>query len=109
MHGLGIFRAVQGHRGTAMNFGRELFAEVVAELVEERGFAPPLSMVGVADDGSMFGVRFTREAGQLRAQVLCQHVEIKFGLPMNVMIVDDANKAARVFISTSGDRTMTVL
>lgn len=92
-----------------MNFGRELFAEVVAELVEERGFVPPLSMVGVADDGSMFGVRFAHESGQLQAQVLCQHVEIQFGLPMNVMIVDDANKAARVFVSTSGERTLTVL
>jgi hypothetical protein len=92
-----------------MNFGRELFAEVVAELVEERGFVPPLSMVGVADDGSMFGVRFAREGGQLQAQVLCQHVEIQFGLPMNVMIVDDANKAARIFVSTGGERTLTLL
>jgi hypothetical protein len=92
-----------------MNFGRELFAEVVAELVEERGFVPPLSMVGVADDGSMFGVRFAHEGGKLQAQVLCQHVEIQFGLPMNVMIVDDTNKAARVFVSTSGERTLTVL
>jgi hypothetical protein len=92
-----------------MNFAREMFAEVVAELIEERGFVPPLSMVGVADDGSMFGVRFARESGQLQAQVLCQHVEIQFGLPMNVMIVDDANKAARIFVSTSGERTLTVL
>jgi hypothetical protein len=92
-----------------MNFGRELFAEVVAELVQERGFVPPLSMVGVADDGSMFGVRFAHEGGQLRAQVLCQHVEIQFGLPMNVMIVDDANKAARVFVSTGGERALSLL
>jgi len=92
-----------------MTFSRELFADVVAELVEEKGFVPPLSMVGVADDGSMFGVRFSRESGQLQAQVLCRHVEIQFGLPMNVMIVDDANKAARVFVSTGGERTLTVL
>jgi hypothetical protein len=92
-----------------MNFGRELFAEVVAELVEARGFLPPLSMVGVADDGSMFGVRFAQDGGRLQAQVLCQHVEIQFGLPMNVMIVDDANKAARVFVATTGQRTLTVL
>ncbi|HJZ44148.1 MAG TPA: hypothetical protein VJ233_10530 [Hyphomicrobiaceae bacterium] len=92
-----------------MNFGRELFAEVVAELVEEHGFVPPLSMVGVADDGSMFGVRFAQESGKLQAHVLCQHVEIQFGLPMNVMIVDDTNKAARVFVATSGERTLTVL
>ena len=93
----------------ALNFGRELFAEVVAELVEEHAFVPPLSMVGVADDGSMFGVRFAQESGKLQARLLCQHVEIQFGLPMNVMIVDDANKAARVFVSTSGERTLTVL
>jgi hypothetical protein len=92
-----------------MHFGRELFAEVVAELVEERGFVPPLSMVGVADDGSMFGVRFVREGGQLQATVLCQHVEIQFGLPMNVMVVDDANKAARIFVSNAGERSLTVL
>jgi hypothetical protein len=92
-----------------MTFARELFADVVAELVEEKGFVPPLSMVGVADDGSMFGVRFAHEGGQLQAQVLCQHVEIQFGLPMHVMIVDDANKAARVFVSTGGERTLTVL
>ena len=39
---------------------REGFAKVVAELVEQKGFVPPLSVVGVADDGSIFGVRFER-------------------------------------------------
>jgi hypothetical protein len=46
-----------------MGLRRELFAEVVTELVDGRGFVPPLSMVGVADDGSMFGVRFARDEG----------------------------------------------
>jgi len=93
----------------AMTFVRELFADAVTELVEKRGFLPPLSMVGVADDGSIFGVRFTQEPGQLRAELLCQHVEIRFGLPMNVMVVDDANRAARILISTRDERTVTVL
>ena len=96
-------------RGRCMQFGRELFAEVVTELVDVHGFVPPLSMVGVADDGSMFGVRFAQDGGQLQAQVLCQHVEIQFGLPMNLMVVDDANRAARVFVATGGQRTLSVL
>ena len=29
---------------------RESFAQVVAELIIQRGFVPPLSLVGVADD-----------------------------------------------------------
>ena len=92
-----------------MGLRRELFAEVVAELVDGRGFVPPLSMVGVADDGSMFGVRFTHDDGQLKTELVCQFVEVQFGLPMNVMVVDDANKVARVLFSLNGERTVTVL
>ena len=92
-----------------MALERELFAEVVAELIQRRGFVPPLSMVGVADDGSMFGVRFTQEDGQLKSELVCQYVEVQFGLPMNVMVVDDANHVARVLVSLSGERTVTVL
>jgi hypothetical protein len=93
----------------SFTFGQELFADIVAELVEERGFVPPLSMVGVADDGSMFGVHFTPVAGQLRAELRCQHIEVKFGLPMNVMVVDLGNRAARVLLGDNGERTITVL
>ena len=92
-----------------MEMGRELFADVVAELIERRGFVPPLSMVGVADDGSMFGVRFTREDGKLKSVLVCQYVEVQFGLPMNVMMVDDAGKVARVLFPLSGGRIVTVL
>ena len=88
---------------------REMFAQVVAELVDGRGFVAPLSMVGVADDGSMFGVRFTREDGQLKTELVCQYVEVQFGLPMNVMVVDDAGKVARVLFALSGERTVTLL
>ena len=52
-----------------MGLRRELFAEVVTELVDGRGFVPPLSMVGVADDGCMFGVRFARDEGQLKTEL----------------------------------------
>lgn len=89
--------------------GQELFADIVAELVEEHGFVAPLSMVGVADDGSMFGVHFTPVAGHLKAELRWQHIEVKFGLPMNVMVVDLGNRAARVLIGVNGERTTTVL
>ena len=92
-----------------MGLRRELFAEVVAELVDGRAFVPPLSMVGVADDGSMFGVRFTSDSGQLKTELVCQYVEVQFGLPMNLMVVDDAGKAARVVLALDGKRTVTVL
>jgi hypothetical protein len=92
-----------------MALRRELFAEVVAELVDARGFVPPLSMVGVADDGSMFGVRFTQDDGQLKPELVCQYVEVQFGLPMNVMVVDNAGKAARVLLALDGKRTVTML
>jgi hypothetical protein len=80
---------------------RELFAEVVNELIQRRGFVPPLS-------GSMFGVRLTREDGQLKSELVCQYVEVQFALPMNVMVVDDANHVARVLVPLSGERTVTV-
>jgi hypothetical protein len=92
-----------------MGLRRELFAEVVTELVDGRGFVPPLSMVGVADDGSMFGVRFARDEGQLKTELVCQYVEVQFGLPMNLMVVDDAGKVARVLLALNGERTVTVL
>jgi hypothetical protein len=92
-----------------MGLRRELFAEVVTELVDGRGFVPPLSMVGVADDGSMFGVRFTPDEGQLKTELVCQYVEVQFGLPMNLMVVDDAGKVARVLLALNGERTVTVL
>jgi hypothetical protein len=93
----------------SLAFGQELFADIVGELVEEHGFVPPLSMVGVADDGSMFGVHFTPVAGKLEARLRCQHTEVRFGLPMNVMVVDLGNRAARVLLGSDGERTMTVL
>ncbi len=92
-----------------MDVMRKGFAKVVAELIEGQAFVPPLSVIGVADDGSVFGVRFTREDGQLKAQLVCQHVEIQFGLPMNVMVVDDANRAARVLFRMNGERVVTML
>jgi hypothetical protein len=88
---------------------REGFAKVVVELIEGQSFVPPLSVIGVADDGSMFGVRFVREDGEMKAQLVCQHVEIQFGLPMNVMVVDDANRVARVLFRMNGERTVTLL
>jgi hypothetical protein len=92
-----------------MSVLRGQFVEVVAELVGERGFVPPLSMVGVADDGSIFGVRFAQEDGELKAQLVCQHVEIQFGLPMNVMVVDDTNRVARVLFRINGERAVALL
>ena len=71
---------------------REGFAQVVAELVEQKGFLAPLSVMGVADDGSMFGARIERVEGSLSPKLVCQHVEIQFGLPINLMVVDDANR-----------------
>ena len=88
---------------------REGFAQVVAELVQQKGFVPPLSAVGVADDGSIFGVHFERADGQLKAELVCQHVEIQFGLPINVMVVDDANRVARVLFRMNGERVVMVL
>jgi hypothetical protein len=35
--------------------------------------------------------------------------EVKFGLPMNVMVVDLGNRAARVLLGVNGERTTTVL
>jgi hypothetical protein len=92
-----------------MSLLREQFVEVVAELVGQRGFVPPLSMVGVADDGSIFGVRFVQEDGELQANLVCQYVEVQFGLPMNVMVVDDTNSVARVLFGNTGTRVVTVL
>ena len=92
-----------------MEVRRELFAEIVAELVDRNGFVPPLSMVGVADDGSIFGVHFERVDSQLKAELVCQHVEVQFGLPMNILVVDDANRVARVLLRISGERVVTVL
>jgi hypothetical protein len=43
-------------------------------------------------------VRFERVDGQLKPQLVCQHVEIQFGLPINVMVVDYANRVARVLL-----------
>jgi hypothetical protein len=34
---------------------------------------------------------------------------VQFGLPMNVLMVDDAGKVARVLFPLSGGRTVTVL
>jgi hypothetical protein len=36
-------------------------------------------------------------------------VEVQFGLPMNLMVVDDAGKVARVLLALNGERTVTVL
>ena len=44
---------------------RERFARAVAELVERNGFLALLPVIGVADDGSMFGVRFEGEAVEI--------------------------------------------
>jgi hypothetical protein len=57
----------------------------------------------------MFGVRFTRDDGQLKTELVCQYVEVQFGLPMNLMVVDDAGKVARVLLALNGERTVTVL
>jgi hypothetical protein len=46
--------------------------------------------------GSIFGVRFEREGGELKGKLVCQQIEIQFGLPINIMVVDDANRVARV-------------
>lgn len=87
----------------------EGFAAVVGELVERHGFVPPLSVMGVADDGSMFGVRFVLDEAKLNAQLMCEHIEIQISLPINVMIVDDMNRAAHVVFRISGERQVNVL
>ena len=88
---------------------REGFAEAVAELVGQKGFVAPLSVMGVADDGSMFGARLERFDGVLTPKLVCQHVEIQFGLPINLLVVDDANRVARVVFRINGERVVTVL
>ena len=88
---------------------RKGFAQVVAELVEQKGFVAPLSVMGVADDGSMFGARLERVDGALTSKPVCQYVEIQFALPINLMVVDDANRVARVLFRMSGERVVTVL
>jgi hypothetical protein len=88
---------------------REGFAQVVAELIDLKKFVPPLSVMGVADDGSMFGARLERVDGALTPKLVCQHLEIQFGLPINLMVVDDANRVARVLFRINGERAVTVL
>lgn len=90
-------------------FARETFAAVIAELVDDHSFMLPLSLVGVSEEGSIFGVRVTDEEGHHKAAVVCQHVEIQFELPMNVMVVDDSNRVARVLLRSNGERVVTVL
>lgn len=88
---------------------REGFAQVIAELMEQQGFKPPLSAAGVADDGSIFGVHFERSDGRLEAKLVCQHLEIQFALPVNILVVDDTNRVARVLFRMNGERVVTVL
>jgi len=53
-----------------MEVMREGFAKVVAELIEGQSFVPPLSVIGVADDGSMFGVAIRARGCELKAQLV---------------------------------------
>ena len=53
-------------------------------------------LMGVADDGSMFGACLERVDEALTPRLVCQHFEIQFGLPISPMVVDDANRVARV-------------
>src|SRR5579859_1226295 len=84
----------------------EKLGEVVRALLD-KGFVPPIRCACITANGSLIYVEYRPNAeGQgLATDVLAEHDDRAYRLPMNVLFVDNEGDAARVLIAPGGERT----
>jgi hypothetical protein len=76
---------------------------LLVEAIEEccqRGMKPPFIMCGISPNGSIISARMDTGG---EAEFLAEHYEEEgFRLPMTIVIIDQANDAARIAVTPSG-------
>jgi hypothetical protein len=77
------------------------FATIIERCIAENGMQPPLVVCTVSTNGS---VVVTRVNAGGEPDVLAEHSENQtFAFPINIMVVSQNNKAARVVIERGGN------
>jgi hypothetical protein len=86
-----------------MDFLTQHFTSILVEL-NSRGYKLPYFFSVISSNGCILGGKYEYDkiTEQLNCKFLAEHIEhVTFDLPINIMFVDKANNAIRVFIDES--------